>query len=73
VTVSDRDQFLESMGRELAGWNDPTRRLREVLDRNELVLYCQPVAALAGETKTEPDKSTGQKADESTEKKADEA
>lgn len=36
------------MGRELAGWNDPTRRLREVLERNELVLYCQPVAALAG-------------------------
>ena len=34
---------------ELAGWNEPAERLRHALAKDELVLYCQPIAALEGE------------------------
>jgi len=40
------DQFLDQMGRELAGWSDPFARLRQALDRDELQLYCQPILSL---------------------------
>lgn len=34
------------MDQALAGWSDPSARLRQALDKNELALYCQPIAAL---------------------------
>lgn len=34
------------MDRALAGWSDPSARLRQALDKDELALYCQPIAAL---------------------------
>jgi EAL domain-containing protein (putative c-di-GMP-specific phosphodiesterase class I) len=40
------DQFLDQMGRELAGWRDPLARLRQALDLDELQLFCQPILAL---------------------------
>jgi len=33
---------------DLAGWGEPASRLREALAKDELALYCQPVAALSG-------------------------
>lgn len=41
------DKFLERMGSQLAGWNDPVTRLRDALKNNEFDLYCQPIVALA--------------------------
>jgi EAL domain-containing protein (putative c-di-GMP-specific phosphodiesterase class I) len=41
-------RFLDEMDRQLTGWDDPVARLRAALDRNELVLYAQPVVALRG-------------------------
>ena len=43
------DKFLESMDRELAGWNDPAARLKQALDKDEFALYCQPIVALNSE------------------------
>ena len=43
------DKFLEHMDHELAGWTDPAARLKKALDKDEFVLYCQPILALAGE------------------------
>ena len=37
------------MDRELAGWSDPATRLRAALQKDELALYCQPIAALSGD------------------------
>ena len=39
---------LQAMDAELTGWKEPLERLRHALDRDELALYCQPIAALAG-------------------------
>lgn len=33
---------------ELAGWNEPVERLRQALEKDELALFCQPIAALTG-------------------------
>ena len=41
--------FLSEMEAQFAGWREPGERLREALARDELTLYCQPIAALAGE------------------------
>ncbi len=38
----------QSIDTELAGWNEPVERLRQALARDELALYCQPIAALNG-------------------------
>ena len=35
----------------LAGWTEPLERLRHALDRDELALFCQPIAALTGEVR----------------------
>jgi EAL domain-containing protein (putative c-di-GMP-specific phosphodiesterase class I) len=40
------EKFLDSMDRQLAGWSDPAARLRQALDKDEFVLYCQPIASL---------------------------
>ena len=42
------DKFLERMSRELAGWDNPVLRMRQALERDEFVLYCQPILALQG-------------------------
>jgi EAL domain-containing protein (putative c-di-GMP-specific phosphodiesterase class I) len=34
------------MSQELTGWSDPSARLRQALDRDELQLYCQPILSL---------------------------
>ncbi len=46
--AQDRSRFLEQMGNELAGWEDPASRLKRALERDELVLYAQPVVSLRG-------------------------
>jgi EAL domain-containing protein (putative c-di-GMP-specific phosphodiesterase class I) len=44
----DVDPQLQKLDDELAGWDEPAQRLRHALDNDELALYCQPIAALAG-------------------------
>lgn len=44
----DTDRFLEQMACELSGWDDPAARLKRSLERDELVLYGQPILALHG-------------------------
>jgi EAL domain-containing protein (putative c-di-GMP-specific phosphodiesterase class I) len=44
----DFDPQLQKMDEELAGWSEPAERLRQALRKDELALYCQPIAALAG-------------------------
>ena len=48
MSEKDKEQFLTDMGAQLAGWREPGERMREALARDELVLFCQPIAALAG-------------------------
>ena len=45
------DAFLEKMDSELAGWDDPVRRLRGAIENNEFTLYCQPILQFAGESR----------------------
>lgn len=33
---------------QVSGWEDPAHRLRRALNRDELALFCQPIAALSG-------------------------
>src|SRR4051812_5871601 len=37
------------MDGELAGWDDPVRRLRGAIENNEFALYCQPILQFAGD------------------------
>jgi EAL domain-containing protein (putative c-di-GMP-specific phosphodiesterase class I) len=46
-----KDGILSDMEAQLAGWREPGERLREALSKDELTLYCQPIAALAGGTR----------------------
>jgi len=43
------DRFLQRMDEQLAGWSDPAARLRQALQKDEFVLYCQPILAFAGD------------------------
>ncbi len=36
------------MQSDLTAWDDPAARLRQALEKDELALYCQPIAALTG-------------------------
>jgi EAL domain-containing protein (putative c-di-GMP-specific phosphodiesterase class I) len=36
------------MDSELAGWDDPVRRLRGAIENNEFALYCQPILQFGG-------------------------
>ena len=48
MSAKDVDPLVQAMDGELVGWGEPASRLREALAKDELALYCQPVAALAG-------------------------
>jgi EAL domain-containing protein (putative c-di-GMP-specific phosphodiesterase class I) len=39
---------LVQAAEDLAGWSDPAQRLQQALDKDELALYCQPIASLGG-------------------------
>ena len=39
---------LVKAAEDLTGWADPARRLRYALEKDELALYCQPIASLQG-------------------------
>ncbi len=43
------DPLLLEQDAKLSGWLNPVARMQEALDRDELVLYCQPIAAFSGE------------------------
>jgi len=49
MSANGVDPLMQSLDDELAGWGMPASRLREVLAKDELTLYCQAVAALAGQ------------------------
>lgn len=42
------DPLDQAMDADLSGWDEPASRLREALAKDELALYCQPIAALSG-------------------------
>ena len=46
MNLKTTQQIIDST--ELAGWNEPVERLRQALERDELALFCQPIAALSG-------------------------
>jgi len=48
MSAKDVDPLMQEMDAELAGFSEPATRLREALAKDELVLYCQPIAALIG-------------------------
>ena len=39
---------MQKADSDLAGWDKPAARLRDALAKDELTLFCQPIAALAG-------------------------
>lgn len=43
LAAPDPDAFIEAMDRELIGWDDPSMRLRNALDNDELTLFAQPI------------------------------
>ncbi len=42
------DALPQKLDDDLAGWPKPAERLRQALAKDELALYCQPIAALQG-------------------------
>jgi EAL domain-containing protein (putative c-di-GMP-specific phosphodiesterase class I) len=48
VSGAEFDPLLQKMDDELAGWSEPADRLRQALNKDELALYCQPIAELTG-------------------------
>ncbi len=48
MSAKDVDPLLQKMDNALMGWTEPAERLRLALERNELTLFCQPIAALTG-------------------------
>lgn len=45
----DIEVLLRQLDQDFMGWSDPPNRLMRALERNELVLYAQPILALRGE------------------------
>lgn len=45
----DIEVLLRELNQDFMGWDDPPARLSRALDRDELVLYAQPILALCGE------------------------
>jgi EAL domain-containing protein (putative c-di-GMP-specific phosphodiesterase class I) len=48
MSAKDVDPLIQELDADLAGFSEPATRLREALAKDELVLYCQPIAALIG-------------------------
>ena len=48
------NRFLTDMSAQLAGQHAPREQLREALAKDELKLYCQPIAALSGAVRRSP-------------------
>ena len=48
MSAKDVDPLLQQMDNALMGWTEPAERLRIALAKNELTLFCQPIAALSG-------------------------
>jgi ammonium transporter, Amt family len=46
--MSNENPLLDAASNELTGWSDPLRRLRDALERDELRLFFQPIAAMSG-------------------------
>ena len=42
------DKLFAQADEALTGWSDPVARLRAALEKDEFVLYCQPIRALSG-------------------------
>src|SRR5512140_1443654 len=47
--ADDVEILLRQLNQDFMGWDDPPRRLLRALERDELVLYAQPILALRGE------------------------
>ena len=45
----DIEVLLRELNQDFMGWQDPPNRLLRALERDELVLYAQPILALRGE------------------------
>jgi len=45
----DVEVLLRQLNQDFMGWDDPPRRLLRALERDDLVLYAQPILALRGE------------------------
>ena len=45
---SVKENTLQRLDSELAGWSDPVQRLTQALRNNEFELYCQPILPLNG-------------------------
>ncbi len=43
------EELLQQLNQDFMGWEDPPKRLLRALERDELVLYAQPILALRGE------------------------
>jgi EAL domain-containing protein (putative c-di-GMP-specific phosphodiesterase class I) len=41
------DKFFERMDSELTGWADPVARLQQAIEKDEFILYCQPILSLS--------------------------
>ena len=48
MSAKDVDPLMQKLDSELAGWDEPGGRLRQALAKDELALFCQPIAALSG-------------------------
>ena len=42
------DPLMREQDAKLSGWHEPVARMKQALERDEFVLYCQPIAALSG-------------------------
>ena len=42
------DPLLREQDAKLSGWQEPVARMQQALERDEFVLYCQPIVALTG-------------------------
>lgn len=53
AAAPDADRFLAQMDREFSGWDDPSARIMQALERGDFALYAQPVLALKGKPRYE--------------------
>jgi EAL domain-containing protein (putative c-di-GMP-specific phosphodiesterase class I) len=53
AAATDADSFLAQMDREFSGWEDPSSRIMQALDRGDFAVFAQPVLALKGKPRFE--------------------